>query len=574
MTETKTFTYQARIICQPVLDAFAQLFGKVERKLYVDRVHRTTSINELKSRYIKEYGITARQFNSLRISVDGKIDSVLELLSLAVTDYQQKIKAKEAQLKKLTDDRKKEVVFLTEPNIHANRRLKAQQSIKRIDFRLHQSKRRLATLKARLASIEQRIKDNNPKLCFGSKKLFRSQFLLDKNSATYQQELARWKSNWDLSRNHDIFMVGSKDESCGNQTCQAVLQVDGSVNLTIRLPNALHQEFSKVFTTNIRLGYGSEQIITALNASKREDVKTIDEQGQEIITKKRTGVALTYRFSKDAKGWRVLITVPVSTEMKTEKQLGVIGVDLNADHLAVSELDRFGNLIAFKRYDLHLENKSSDQRQAIIGEVAKSLAQWASKAQKPIALEKLDFKKKKAALTDSDDKHYNRMLSSLAYNQIHQMISSSAFRACVEVITINPAYTSLIGNVNNAKRLGISGHLSAAMAIGRRAMNFCENPVIDARGKITYVLRDGHPVTLTLPERNRDKHVWSLWSKINTKLKQPRDEGYRCLKRREEEQRKRSSGINPITGVKPTEPSTPVRVASSLSTDRLTNISC
>jgi hypothetical protein len=59
--------------------------------------------------------------------------------------------------------------------------------------------------------------------------------------------------------------------------------------------------------------------------------------------------------------------------------------------------------------------------------------------------------------------------------------------------------------VNNAKRLGISGHLSAAMAIGRRAMNFCENPVIDVHGKITYVLRDGHHVTLTLPERNRDK---------------------------------------------------------------------
>ncbi|MCI4411467.1 MAG: IS200/IS605 family accessory protein TnpB-related protein, partial [Thiotrichales bacterium] len=312
---------------------------------------------------------------------------------------------------------------------------------------------------------------------------------------------------------------------------------------TIRLPNALHAKFGKVFVTNIRLGYGREQIITALKASRVETHKKTDADGNEINGKKRTGVALTYRFNKDAKGWRVLITVPVSNEMKAEKQLGVIGVDLNADHLAVSELDRFGNLIAFKRYDLHLENKSSGQRQAIIGEVAKSLAQWAFKVQKPIALEKLDFKKKKASLNDSEDKRYNRMLSSLAYNQIHQMISSSAFRAGVEVITINPAYTSLIGNVNNAKRLGISGHLSAAMAIGRRAMNFCENPVIYVHGKITYVLRDGHHVTLTLPERNRDKHVWCLWSKINTKLKRPRDEGYRCLKRREEEQRKRSSGI-------------------------------
>lgn len=78
MTETKTFTYAARITGQqPVLDSFAKLFGSVERKLYVDRVHRDTNINELKSRYIAQYGITARQFNSMRISVDGKIKSVL-----------------------------------------------------------------------------------------------------------------------------------------------------------------------------------------------------------------------------------------------------------------------------------------------------------------------------------------------------------------------------------------------------------------------------------------------------------------------------------------------------------------
>ncbi len=558
MTETKTFTYAARITGQqPVLDSFAKLFGSVERKLYVDRVHLDTNINELKSRYIAQYGITARQFNSMRISVDGKIKSVLELLSLSVTDYQQKIKAKEAKLKKLNDDRKKEAVFLT-TDIALNRRLKAKQTIAKIDFKLHQGKRRLATLKARLAGIEQRIKAHNPKMCFGSKKLFRSQFLLDKSSAIYEQELAQWKADWELSRNHDIYLVGSKDETCGNQTCQGVLQVDGSVKLTVRLPNALHEQFGKTFTTVVNFGYGQENIITALKASRVED-------------KKRTGVALTYRFSKDAKGWRVLVSVPVSNEITSIKQAGVIGVDLNADHLAVTETDRFGNLIAFNRYNLYLENKSSDQRQAIICDAAKDIANWAQSAQKPIALEKLDFKKKKAALDVSDNTQYNLMLSSLAYNQIHQMISSSAFRAGVEIIEVNPAYTSLIGNVNYAKRHGISGHLSASLAIGRRAMNYRENPVIDAQGKLTYVLRDGHHVTLTLPVRNRAKHVWSLWSGINTKLKQPRAEGYRCLKRRADEQRKSSSVINPITGFIPTEHPNTVQGASLVSTDTSLN---
>jgi IS605 OrfB family transposase len=571
MTETKTFTYAARITGQqPVLDSFAKVFGSVERKLYVDRVHRDTHINELKSRYLAQYGITARQFNSMRISVDGKIKSVLELLSLTVTDYQQKIKAKEAQLKKLSDDRKKEVVFLT-TDIPLNRRLKAKQTLEKMDFKLHQGKRRLATLKARLAGIEQRIKAHNPKLCFGSKKLFRSQFLLDKHHSDHANQLEQWKSDWELSRNHDIYLVGSRDETCGNQTCQGVLQQDVSIKLTVRLPNALHEQFGKTFTTMVNFGYGKENIIAALKASRVENVKHTDAHGNEVDSKKRTGVALTYRFSKDAKGWRVLVSVPVNKDMTSIKQAGVIGVDLNADHLAVTETDRFGNLIAFKRYNLYLENKTSDQRQAIIGDTAKEIANWAQSAQKPIALEKLDFKKKKAALVDSDNTQYNRMLSSLAYNQIHQMISSSAFRVGVEIIEINPAYTSLIGNVNYAKRYGISSHLSASLAIGRRAMNYRENPVIDAQGKFTYVLRDGHHVTLTLPERNRDKHVWSLWSRINTKLKQPREEGYRCCKRRADEQRKSSSVIHPITGVKPTESPNTVRVASLVSTDTYLN---
>jgi IS605 OrfB family transposase len=230
--------------------------------------------------------------------------------------------------------------------------------------------------------------------------------------------------------------------------------------------------------------------------------------------------------------------------MKTEKQLGVIGIDLNADHLAATELDRFGNMIAFKRYPLNLTG-TSDQNQALIGDTVKDISSWAKQASKPIVLEALDFKAKKQAM--GDDKRYNVMLSSLAYNQIHQMMSASAFRAGVEVITVNPAYTSVIGNINYAKRLGISGHLAASIAIGRRGMNLKENPVIDAQGQMTYVLRDGHCVALSSPVRKRDKHVWSLWSKVRSQLTQPQEAGYRWSRDRAAEQRQQSPPM-PIVG--------------------------
>jgi hypothetical protein len=50
------------------------------------------------------------------------------------------------------------------------------------------------------------------------------------------------------------------------------------------------------------------------------------------------------------------------------------------------------------------------------------------------------------------------MLSSFAYKQMLQCLKSAAFRAGVQVISVNPAYSSTIGTVNYATRYGISIH--------------------------------------------------------------------------------------------------------------------
>ncbi len=39
---------------------------------------------------------------------------------------------------------------------------------------------------------------------------------------------------------------------------------------------------------------------------------------------------------------------------------------------------------------------------------------------------------------------------------------------------VNPAYTSVIGRINYAKRHGLSIHLAAALTIGRRYLRFSE----------------------------------------------------------------------------------------------------
>ncbi len=98
------------------------------------------------------------------------------------------------------------------------------------------------------------------------------------------------------------------------------------------------------------------------------------------------------RFLRDAKGWRVMVSVaaaPVPTVSR--KDLGAIGVDVNADHLAVSKVDRFGNWIGSRRFELPTYGKSTDQAKALIGDVAVAIVALARAASKPIILEKLDF---------------------------------------------------------------------------------------------------------------------------------------------------------------------------------------
>ena len=58
------------------------------------------------------------------------------------------------------------------------------------------------------------------------------------------------------------------------------------------------------------------------------------------------GQAISYRFKRDGRGWRVFATTRMmDVPVVTDQCLGAIGVDLNADHLAVAETDASGNYL-------------------------------------------------------------------------------------------------------------------------------------------------------------------------------------------------------------------------------------
>ena len=87
-------TYQTRIhgyvgvertVGDSALSAYGDLYGQVQRKLFAD-VAAGSSAASLKGAYLKRYGIPARMFNAVRVSLEGKVASVKEQQKLRLDD--------------------------------------------------------------------------------------------------------------------------------------------------------------------------------------------------------------------------------------------------------------------------------------------------------------------------------------------------------------------------------------------------------------------------------------------------------------------------------------------------------
>jgi IS605 OrfB family transposase len=496
MSDRPIFTYQTRPELTPeqasVLDAYAERYGTAERRLFA-AIQGGESLNDLKRAFQPRFGISARQFNAMRVGLDGKIASIKERRPGLIAEA-------ETRIRKAT----KVVAKLEQRWPGSNK--------------LHQKKRRLRSLQDRLAAMKADQDAGTVRLCFGSKTLFHAQFDLAANGYADHDD---WKADWQQARSSQFFVLGSQDETAGNQSCQASVTENGALNLQIRLPGAMATHGKHLIIQNVRFAYGHEQIVAALGSSQRIRSQTKD--GKPTV--KRVGTALSYRFVRDAKGWRLFASVEARpVERVSRKALGAIGIDINADHLAVAETDRFGNLIGTRRIDLITDGKTPDQSKAIIGDAAVSLAAQAAAAGKSIVVEALDFQKKKAELETTDPKQARR-LASFAYNQVVSSIKAAAFRHGVEVIDVNPAYTSVIGAVNFAQQKGLSVHQGAAYAIARRGLGWSERPTVQ---EAIVPTRNGGHVTFALPARNRAKPVWTFWSKVRTTLKAAHAAHFRC----------------------------------------------
>jgi len=485
MTCEMTLTYQTRLQLDSrqelILHEYACLLNKVEHSLYHE-VAKGKKTASCKNPFLKIYGITARQFNACRINLEGKISACKAGVSQAIGNLKEQLDGIEKKIKQLEKKPSKALI-------------------------LHQKKRRKEILVRRLLRLEEDQAQGRSHLCFGGKKLFKAQFYLKQNGFDSHQE---WKKAWVAKRNSEFFILGSKDETGGNQTCTATLK-EGSLSLRLRLPPYLEEKFGKYLEIeNVNFAYGQEVILASLH--------------------KQEGQAISYRFKKDEKSWKVFVSTALQkVETVSKENQGVIGIDLNIDHVAFVETDRFGNLVDRQIFPLVSYGKSKNSLKALTGDVCKKIIEKAKKAKKPLVIEKLDFQKKKLSLREKENSHCGRLLSSFAYGLFFSFLIARAYKGGIPIHSVNPAFTSVIGLVNYAKRYGLSSHLAAALCIARRYLQFSESPCsptgIIPNGK-------GSHVTFDLPVRNRTKHVWHFWANVKKKIKTVLAAHFRAIRNR------------------------------------------
>ena len=266
---TRTFCTVIRDAdAEAVLGPWAWHMASLRHWAFKQRYVLGRPVKDVKRDAIARFGVSARQFNGVRFDLDQAVTAWRGQVEHRVKDLAEQVKhagkAVSRLERKLRAERRK-----TDPS---------RREIRNVKFRLHQKKRRQATVQARLDAARAEARRSVPKICFGGRGMLR------------RGETAAWREK----RNRMITPVGLKDETAGNRTARW----DGE-NLTVRLPDALGGGFGTL--RGVQFRYGQAEMLAAL----------------------ARGAGITWRlYRRDDGAWQANATIEEAAPAVTATQQG------------------------------------------------------------------------------------------------------------------------------------------------------------------------------------------------------------------------------------------------------------
>jgi IS605 OrfB family transposase len=468
----------------PFLNAMSALYSGIEHDMHA-LLSKGDAIGSIELSLQVKYGVDSTTTRNVWHNLKGKQSSVAELQAIEAKDIKDSIVSIEKAVKKL------------EKTVKQKRKDKVDFSKEK--FTIHQKKRRLEIKRNKLTRAL-----TNQSLCFGTKKLFNAQHHLEANGYSTHEE---WREDWRAARTSNFMMVGSKIYKGGNQLCR--LGSDGSLMITV--PKCLIPQLgTHISCSDIFFRYGQGWIDSAL------EPKTYISQGKKQSSRIGASAPLTHRFCWKDGRWYLHTTVErPELPWISSKANGAIGIDLNVDTIAWAHCDHNGNLKAHGQVAIELKDKSTQQTQDILSKAVVEIITLARTLQCPIVIEKLDFSQKKAGLREQGTR-YAEMLSSFAYAKFSELVQSKAYYAQLQVIEVNPAYSSLIGLTKFMSMYGLNSGTAAGLVLARRCFRFSERLPL--------------PVMALVSPVDGTRHLWSTWRRVAKKLKGANRHSYFAMK--------------------------------------------
>ena len=398
----------------------------------------------------KKFEFSKRVCNSIIQSVKGMYESQKELFKFQLNVLALKIESLSKKYDKLRN-RVNSAKEKTKLNRLNNNQLKIYRSNKK---KLYFQGQKIQKLKAEYFRLENRIKNNTYKICFGSKKLFKAQFHLEENGYKSHEQ---WLKNFRNKRDSNIVYIGSKGETKSNSMFQ--------LNLEEILDNC------STYSMKIRKNTKEKEYLYGICKLKYLD----KELNKYLLDNSIHGVTYRIHFRNKKCYLQIMLTLIKDDRfLDTCTKDGTIGIDFNKGFLETGETDSKGNLIKLRHFDRKYYsqgNKSESELQKIIVDIIK----LAKESGKSIIIEDLNFSKKKGKATKAKSdkgKEYNNMLHTLDYSRYTKLLERACFRNDVELIKVNPFYTSQVAKWKYCKKRKMTVHEGASWMIARKGQNY------------------------------------------------------------------------------------------------------
>ncbi|MGW1780287.1 IS200/IS605 family accessory protein TnpB-related protein [Streptomyces sp. NPDC002143] len=293
---------------------------------------------------------------------------------------------------------------------------------------------RLDVLTARLATVEQRIKDGRPSIVIGGRRLAKVRH----NLTDAQLTEAEWRKRWDAER---MFLTadGESGAPYGNYTI-TVDPADGSVTIVLpeplrRLANAPRGRYR--LSCTVAFSHRREEWLDRATAHRavRYDI-TCDPARN--------------RWYLDASWSADTAVLPTPEEIRAFGER-TLGIDLNADHLAACVLDLHGNPIG-RPITISLGVTGPASRRD--GRLRAAVSQLITIARQHhcagIVVENLGFDDARSAGRETmgrgrRGKKFRRTVAGMPTAKFRERLRSMAYHAGIVVIAVDPAYTSIWG---------------------------------------------------------------------------------------------------------------------------------